>query len=812
MLKTTRYLTTSAAAGLMATVLSAPAQAQDAPGDADPALAEADLSNEIIVTARRRAEDISRVPTTVTALGAEALEQRSISNQSDLQLAVPGLIVRETQSNNNLNYAIRGQTVDAFSGSSTAVVPYLNEVPFVAGGVASFFDLQSVQVLKGPQGTLFGRNATGGAVLSTTARPTEDFGGSVKLGYGNYDAIDVEGVANIPIVGDSVLFRTAFKLTRRDGYIDNVYAGPVYNNNDNSELGEVDRQAIRGSLLLQNSGTFENLTMVQYERSRGNNSGVSLYSYNRCGDTGPDGSLLTCATDFLFGPQLDANIGFPGAWDAVLQANPGYEPGGIQAVLDRQKNELGFWQVNAYAPSFHSGKDLAITNTTSLELSDTVTLKNVFGYSYSKAIDSTEQSGTPYLLISNYDANRPATDALRTFGNEVTNRSLSNEVQLQGAAFDDGVDYILGGYFQELKNHTIFPQSYFGLSPVIPPASTTSNFKIKDRATAVFAHGTLDLGQLAGLTGLKFSAGGRYAWEKISLDHQPGGTFFGLTTPDAKFDRASWNVGLEYQATPDLMVYAIARESWRAGGINGVAPPALSATLTNTDKFKAEVAQDMEAGLKYNGLLGDADTYLYLSAYTMKVKNVQRTLFPTNPVDPALGSIAVTVNVPESRIRGLELDTGIEPTSWLNLGISGAFTDSEFTENAATIFGRQVVFGPVADTPRWSGSAFAVVTVPLGDNSDLRLRGDVYKQSSFYFSNTAASITPDTKLPGYTIANFRIDWENVAGSALNLGGWVRNAFNEKYYVGGLAQGASLGVNAANVGRPRMYGVELSAKF
>jgi iron complex outermembrane receptor protein len=810
----TQYLTSCAGAALMLSTFAAPAFAQTEGAAANPQVAGDNGPNgDIVVTARRRAEDISRVPTTVAALGADALAQRSISTQSDLQIAVPGLIVRETQSNNNLNYSIRGQTVDAFSGSSTAVVPYLNEVPFVAGGVASFFDLQSIQVLKGPQGTLFGRNATGGAVLSTTARPVLEPGGSFKFGYGNYDAVDVEAVANVPLVGNTVLFRAALKISRRDGYIDNVYTGPVFNGNDNRELGKVDRQAYRASLLLKPSETFENLTMVQYERSRGNNSGTRIYSYNRCGTNGPNGTPLPCPADFLFGPQLDANVGVPGAWAAVLAAHPGYDPRGIQGVLDRQQNDLGFWQVNSAAPSFHSGKDIAVTNTSMVELSESMTVKNVFGYSHSKALDSTEQTGTPYLLISNYDINRPAAAALRNFSNEVTNQSLSNELQLQGSLLNNGLDYILGGYFQEIKNHTTFPQSYFDVSPISPPASTTSNFKIKDRSIAAFAHGTFDLGVLAGLDGLKFSAGGRYAWEKISLDHQPGGTFAGLTTPDAKFDRASWNLGLEYQAMPEVMVYLVARESWRAGGINGVAPPALSATLTNTDKFASEVAQDFEAGLKYNGRVGDARAHFYLSAYTMKVKNVQRTLFPANPVNPALGSVAVTVNVPQARIKGFELDTGIEPTSWLNVGVSGAFTDAEFTKDMALVFGTPTLFGPVADTPRWSGSAYAVVTVPLGkEMGEVRLRGDVYAQTSYYFSNTATSVTPQTKLPGYTIANFRLDWDNIAGSGLGLGFWVRNAFNEKYYVGGLAQGSSLGVNAANVGRPRMYGMEVMAKF
>lgn len=797
-------------ASIFGLIVSAQAQNTEA---AQAAAADAEATDTIVVTARRRAEDIANVPTTITALGSEALRERSIQNQADLQLAVPGLTVRETQSNNNLNYAIRGQTVDAFSGSSTAVVPYLNEVPFVAGGVASFFDLQSVQVLKGPQGTLFGRNTTGGAVLSTTARPVDRVEGMVKLGYGNYDAIDVEGVGNVPLVGNSVLLRAAFKITRRDGYIHNVYTGPVYGGSDTRELGKIDRQAFRASLLVKPSEGIENLTMVQYERSRGNNAGSRIYSFNRCGDTGVDGTVLNCTAHLLFGPQLDANIGVPGAWAAVLAAHPGYDPSGIQGVLDRQQNQLGFWQVNSGAPSFHSGKDLAVVNNTTATLSDNITLKNTFGYSHSKAIDATEQTGTPYLIISNYDTNKPINFEPRSLGNEVTNKSISDELQVQANLLDGGLEYILGAYHQQIDRHEIYPVGFVDLAPIIPSASMFENFKTKDRTDAVFTHGTFDLGRLANLSGLSFSAGIRYAWEKISLEHQPGAVFFPQTTPDAKFDRASWNLGLEYQATHDLLLYAITRESWRAGGINGGAPPALSATLTNTDKFGAEVARDYEVGLKYNGRLGASRAHLYLSGYTMQVKNVQRALFPLNPVDPALGAIAVTVNVPEARIKGLELDAGIQPSNWLNLGIAGAYTDAKYTKDIATPFGIPMRFGPVADTPKWTGSAYAVVTVPMSDNlGEVKLRGDVYGQTSFYFSNTEVSVTPQTRLPSYVISNFRLDWNRIGGSQLAIGAWVRNAFNKKYYVGGLPLGGSLGVNSGNVGRPRMYGMELSYKY
>lgn len=766
-------------------------------------------SNVIVVTARRRSEDLARVPTSVAAIGTEALQQRGIAAQSDLQAAVPGLTVRETQSNNQLNYAIRGQTVDAFSGSSTAVVPYVNEVPFVAGGVASFFDLESIQVLKGPQGTLFGRNATGGAVLSTTARPKSEFGGFIKASYGNYDAIDAEGALNVPIVADTVLFRGAFRLQRRDGYIRNVFSGPVYGGNDNSRLGELWSNAFRGSLLVRPSDTIENLTVFQYERTKGNNSGTHIFSINRCGDVSAQGVPLVCAADGLYGPQMDAAFGFAGAWAGFLAANPGTNPDGIRGALAKQRNQLGFWEVDDDSPSFHRGKDWFVTNTTTIELGDNTTLKNVFGYSDSKALDSTGQTGEPFVLITNYDSSRPIDSELSAYGNLVTNKSLSEELQLQGNLFDNKIEYILGGYYQRIKNHTIFPQSYFGLKPWAPDTTTTSNFKTVDTTKAIFGHLTFDLGELAGLNGLKFSMGGRWAWEKISLDHLPGGTYAGLTTGDFKDDRASWNLGLEYQATPELMLYIVARESWRSGGINGVALP-------NEDKFKSEVAQDFEAGLKYSGHLGGRPARLFFSAYTMEVKNIQRALFPIHPI---LGtSIAVTVNAPKARIKGLELEAGIQPTDWLDIGFTAAHTDAKYTENEVVVFpgtaGEQTyLFGPFADTPKWTGSAYAVLTSHLGnDMGTLKLRGDIYAQSKQYFSNVAGSLNPNVTLPSYQTVNLRFDWSDIGGTGFGIGAFVKNLTKEKYYVGGLPLGISLGVNSGNVGRPRMYGIEARYTF
>ncbi|MBL0116833.1 MAG: Plug domain-containing protein [Sphingomonadales bacterium] len=132
--------------------------------------------SDIIVTARRTEEKLQDVPVAVTAFGQQALAERRISSESDLQTATPGLTVRQTISSNQINYAIRGQSIDAFSFTAPAVTAYFNEVQVGGTSATSFFDLQSIQVLKGPQGTLFGRNATGGAVLYSAAKPTGDFG------------------------------------------------------------------------------------------------------------------------------------------------------------------------------------------------------------------------------------------------------------------------------------------------------------------------------------------------------------------------------------------------------------------------------------------------------------------------------------------------------------------------------------------------------------------------------------------------------------------------------------------------------------
>ena len=237
-------------------------------------------SGDIVVTARRQEERLQDVPVAVSAFGAEALAERRILSETDLQSATPGLTVRSVTSSNQLNYAIRGQSIDSFSYTAPAVVSYFNEVQAGGTTATAFFDLSSIQVLKGPQGTLFGRNATGGAVLYESAKPKLDkMEGYLTAGYGNFDNREIEGAINLPLSSFAAI-RVAGRYQKRDGYQRNLYNG--------QDQGSVDASTIRGSLLLESGdGRFQNVAVVQYGRYKGRSLGLKMCSVN-----GADGTPL----------------------------------------------------------------------------------------------------------------------------------------------------------------------------------------------------------------------------------------------------------------------------------------------------------------------------------------------------------------------------------------------------------------------------------------------------------------------------------------------------------------------------------------
>lgn len=785
--------------GLLAIAYAGSASAQDAssapvtppeavpqtPGEIGSAAAPGQA--DIIVTAQRRAQTLERTPVAITAVSAQALQRQAIVATSDLQLAVPGLTVKAGQSSNQLNFSLRGQTVDSFSSSRPSVLPYINEVQVGGSSASAIFDVESVQVLKGPQGTLFGRNSTGGAVLFTTTRPTNEFGGYATVRGGNYSNIQGEGAINVPIVDDHVLLRVAGFFQRRDGFQYNLFT--------DRRLGKVRRESIRGSLTLK-SGDLKNDLVVDYGHSGGENLSSVVYNVLPLGVGAP-----FVPNNFIYTPAADSAFG-AGFFASFLAAHPGADPQGIIAFAAKQKAR-GPFVIDVDSPNFHLSKTLFVSNITSVDLGGNTQLRNIIGYVSYRAQDTSEFDGTPFPANTNGPEGRGG--LLHQF---------SEELQLVGKAFGSKLSYVAGVYYARDNDHQRSITVLLDLLPLAPPITQVNDGTTRNETIAGYAQGTLDLSDLVGVEGLGVTAGARYSSEHTSFVHLNDDAY--LTNPNPAFvnplsdtfKKFSWQLGIQEQLNSNLLLYVTSRRSFRSGGFNFFAPPLPGFGNDGGSEYKPETATDVEIGAKYRGQIGTVPLRVNLAAYNMWVDDIQRSNYVS-----IFGSLAgITVNVPKAEVTGFELDGSMSPVPWLSVGGNLNYTNARFTSNLVSVLGNPAVaFGPYPDTPKWSGAAYAEAFTDLTSRIRGSIRGDLYSQTSFSFSSTGNTLNPGTRVPGYTLANFRVGIED-SRSGWSLAGLVKNAFDRTYYVGGIGFASLLALNTVIPGEPRTWMIEAGIKF
>ena len=381
---------------------------QAAPAQADATHPESSALEEVIVTARRKDENLERVPLAITVLGAAQLQAQSIRTETDLQSAVPGLVIRQDQAQSQFNYSIRGQSVDSFSGSPPGVLPYIDEVQVSAPVANSFYDLESIQVLKGPQGTLFGRNTTGGAVLYDTAAPTNKFGGYADVRFGNEDTREYQAAVNVPIVSDKVMLRLSGDVLQDRGFQYNLF--------NDQWLGADDTKSGRASLRLQPTDELRNDTIVQYSTFGGNTAQPVLWSVNACGSSN-NGYKLNSEASCLYSPF---NPLFPG----FLAAHPGAFPGGLDANVGYQAG-LGPYVTDSDYPNKNSAWSEFLINKTQYQLTPDLLIKNIFGETHSRSTFTTDIDGTSYPIFQTGTPSKIAYE-------EYQAQQVSDEIQLQG--------------------------------------------------------------------------------------------------------------------------------------------------------------------------------------------------------------------------------------------------------------------------------------------------------------------------------------------------------------------------------------------
>lgn len=812
---------------------SLPAQAANANPASSGDAAGPRATTEILVTAQRRVERLSRVPISVVAFNALALQSKVITSEQDVGTIVPGLLVKNGQTANQLSYSMRGQTLDPFSGTSPAVLPYLNEVPYSPYNTAtSFFDLDSLQVLKGPQGTLFGRNATGGAVLYTTTMPGNTLAGNLIVRGGQRGTFQAQGAIDLPIAKNVLAVRLAGDISKEKGFVHNRYTG--------NTVGDRDSQSGRATIVFTPTSDFKNTTLVQYDHFGGTEGQGNIYTYytsaNPAGQQfvnngttsilNTNGSKLTSTLDTVYNTfsgllfNLDGNnIG-----DSNLTPGPAYGPGRFPGGVAGNAAYTRAHPFDIYLQFDlpHRSNNIFASNTSEYDANDSLRIKNIFSYNHTSTTLPTNLAGGPFGALWTYNN---ANNLSGISGNggpggqTFVATTYTEELQLQGKLLDDRLRYTVGGFYSNF-NHSDTTPVHVG-TEIDPHAGAAAAFGLpvdvdysataKDISKAIYAQLDYNITDK-----LKFTAGGRYTWESVSLRQNPGSIFIvtGATTAQniqrRNLSDPSWTFNLQYQINNSNMVYIAQRGSFRAGNFNTVVLP-----LNDANFFRNENAKDIELGYKFSGRVGNLPTHFNIAAYQVTVTNAQHAIYAIVGGNPA----GFTVNVPEAKTKGVEADGTIDLAPWLDVSATVAYTNAKYTKGLIDVSkltgtaGSTIRVDSYPDTPLWSGTVGADLKFPTSEaTGQVILHADVYAQKQTFFSSTEGSITPGTGIKGYEVVNMRLSWNNILSSKFSLAVYAKNLFDKFYYASGYALGAAGGYNTAYPGAPRTVAGELSVKF
>ncbi|MGH6696219.1 MAG: TonB-dependent receptor [Sphingopyxis sp.] len=768
----------------------APQESGETPDAAPSDPRTASEPGEIVVTARRRSERLQDVPITIAALPAETLAKQNITDTRDLQINVPSLTVGRSAKGGNGNYiALRGiGGNETLFGQDQTVGLYLNEVPLARqdGSNIGFYDIASVQILYGPQGTLFGRNTVAGAVTYTTERPSDSFEGYLKVEAGSYDHRRLTGAINIP-VGETLALRVAGQLRRRDGFITELNSG--------RSLGSQHSEAVRGTLRWAPSDTVTNDLIVEYSRADQRDLGGLVYGAKAI-------SAVPCTT----GRQAACFYG-PGAPSGA--ADPRYA--NWPTVAAALALNLSDGPVVAL-PTVPKSRDraLMITNITDWNLSDTVTLRNIAAYRNIKAYSQLTGAGLA--------------DPVSRLLARLEQKQYTEELQVQAKLFDRQVELTAGGfYFKETGTESSSSDSFVSALSLpiatsygeidnssrslyaqatyrpdwLPQASLTSGFRRTwdrraltissgTRTTTAFVDGSYDLGDQLNCSLLDAN--------NVALPLSACSL-----TNSAKYAKSTYLVTLDYKLARDILVYGTISRGYRSGGFN-------VRELFLPSSFRPETVNNKEVGFKSRVSLGGVGVQLNANYWEMDYKDTQTVVIFSFGSPPRTGT-RIT-NAASENLRGWEASLTLEPWRGASIGgfvghVSGEFLQFDPGNGAPVQASRD------AGAPAYSWGLNASQTIDLGS-----IGGELTVSGNYYYRDgaTTTTITPARKGPSYDQANFRIEWARVADSNFDLAIFGRDILDSRGYIPNTSTNPFTGGLGVDFRPPAIYGAELTYNF
>jgi iron complex outermembrane receptor protein len=813
----TRFLVGSA---MLAAFIASPALAQDtAPEETNSA--ESAGIGEIIVTARKRAESAQKVPLAINAFSPELIREKNIVALNDLAQNTSGVTIQAGPNSTEFLVVIRGQNaLDSTLNLDQAIGIYLDGVyigPQLGNGLAlNFDDVSSVEVLKGPQGTLYGRNTSGGALKVDHNEPTYDVEGWGKVGLGSHGQRKASAVLNVPLATDTAALRLYGGYSARDGFGRNLFNG---NRNFNDET-----YSFAGTLRLDPAPNLKVILRGTYDHHT--NDGIDNFA------------VAIIPTTNLATLTIAADAGLPLIADPTAPLGYTLSPETIQQAVDlfNARSPQNRFDTTTRFPNGDRTKIWSATSDVTWDISPDLQLRSITSYRHLKSHRAIEFSGQSLPFIV---ADEP-----------LTYRQFSEELNLNGKAFENKLDYTLGLFYLHNKGrgNDIAATSPtlgrdLGADSPVPTGRNVQDGETKTDSFAAYAQATYEI-----TDGLRFTGGLRYTHEKKGL-RTHNRFVFGTYNPDTgfvdvgpevlfnpvtftgnticfeanqgvgdacfadqpfTFEKVTWLASVDYQIAPSVMVYAKTSRGFRSGG----GQQRLGAGLANAigiPPFGPESVDDYELGIKADFL--DRRVRANLAVYRADYTGMQRTTLAI--INNTINSYVS--NAGKAKIQGVEFELQAKPFPELTLGFNGAYTDPKYKEYL-TPFGdySQHRFQGIADFVYTLSAAYKQPTT----FGSVGLSASYWHTSSVPLQPDAGPATfggptnpnPWATQKAYGLLNGRA--EVNFGEALSLAVWGKNLTNKNYFTYNLDVTAptSFGYASSWGGEPRTWGAEVTYRF
>ena len=795
---------------ILATALGTPVLAQVPPATAGvTAEGSGGGIGEIIVTAQRREQALQKVPVAVSTVNAAQIAARRLNNIDQITGIAPNLVITTGNgSSSSTQIAVRGSvTTNNTINYDPAVGLYLDGVYVgkAAGSVFDIGDLERVEVLRGPQGTLFGRNTLAGAISFVTRKPEDKLRIEGELTYGNYNAMAGRGVLNLPLA-DTLFIKVSGQFQKRDGFtklVPDPFALPAaLARSATGRLDDRDRYSVMGQVRWQPTDA---LTLdYSYDLSHTNEH--------------PFTGLFGIGSGNIFDPNSPIYSGLP----LYLYVIPGDNRPKTTSSDIRTRDRS-----RVYGHSLTASYDLGFATAKSI-----TAYRNVTTHQGPLGQDL---DGSPMAIAT---------------GGYVNHYSqFSQELQLTGAVWDDRISYVVGGYYYRDNGQADGPQSYF-------LGATNVETKLGLRSRAYAAYGQVDFKATEKLT---ITGGVRWTSERKRVNrlyqvvdsggfhfdppltvvditpdgqcYQPSGLYAPCSSPNQRtFSNVSPTGIIAYQFTSDLNVYAKYAAGFRSGSFNADAGPSADTANPASDilrYYRPEKNQSVELGIK--------------SRFFDRRLTINVAAFYNTEVDKQVASFVgvqsastINNNAGKGRVKGLEVEVDARPIDSLRVYGTLGLLRARFSRFLDTI-----TAGPDAGTqadvannryypksPRTTLSGGADLEVFKGERGTITLSGDAQYQSKTFALPGAYTYDPRFPLvataasyaiPLSSLFNARIRWDDVPLGASGLKGyamlWGKNLGNNRKVNNKIEFGPNFGgLLNANYLDPRTYGVTMGFKY